>query len=125
MMKRNRIKGFICVSLKNFIYGLERKVCHSKEEMENIKKIVKSTYDKSDKYENIEQNIPKLLESITNLKDECNLYHYEKNYYLDKLKELYVADIKNDEKLKHEVFTELGFEKKEEKHEAKYARKEV
>ena len=106
----------LCYKVQVFIRWFEHKFCFTKKEICDVESSVKRTYEKSSKYDNIEMQLPQLLEAIQKLENEKEYYKHEANvasfevdFFKTHIVKLYYADLENNFLLKQEIFNKLGF----------------
>jgi len=110
------LKGSLCFYLKELIYKIEDILCFTKKEKEEIISRVNETKKDAENYKNVEENLPKLLEAIESLKCEKRsvendvlVLAKENKFYRQKVRDLFLANVENDNGKIVELFKELGY----------------
>ena len=103
LLKRKFVefKREICFRIKNFLHKHTKDMCFYKEEIESINERVETTKRKEKKFNEFSEIAPEILNLIEKLKAE-------KEFCMNGIKELYIADRNGDVELKKMIFGKFG-----------------
>jgi len=103
LLKRKFVefKREICFRIKNFLHKYTKDMCFYKEEIESINERVETTKRKEKKFNEFSEIAPEILNLIEKLKAE-------KEFCMNGIKELYIADRNGDVELKKMIFGKFG-----------------
>ena len=91
----------ICFRVKNFLHEYTKDMCFYEEEIESINERVETTKRKEKKFDEFSEIAPDILIMIEKLRAE-------KEFCMNGIKELYIADRNGDEELKEMIFGKFG-----------------
>lgn len=91
----------ICFRIKSFLHEISKDMCFNKDELESINERVKTTKNKEKKFNEFNEIAPEILKLIEKLKAE-------KEFCMNGITELYIADKNSDIELKKILFSKFG-----------------
>lgn len=91
----------MCFRFKNFLNKYTRDMCFYKKEIEQINERVETTKSKERKFNEFSEIAPEILNLIERLRAE-------KEFCMNGIKELYIADRNGDVELKKMIFGKFG-----------------
>jgi len=97
-----------CFCLKNLIQALTKDMCFTQEEIDEIKRRVSSTKEGNQKFQEWERVAPTVADGIAFLRSEIERLSLEKDFCIQGIYDLYVADNEEDESSKREIFARFG-----------------
>ena len=97
-----------CFCVRNFIYAVTKDMCMSEEELTDIKARVHVTKESELKFNEWERVAPTIREGIEFLKSEAERLTQEKQFCMEGIREIYLADLAGNEDLKAELFARFG-----------------
>jgi hypothetical protein len=107
--KISEFKREMCFRFKNFLNEHTRDMCFNRDELEQINERVEKTKTSEKKFDYFEENLaPKIAEFIENIQGENIQLRAEKEFCMNGIKELYIADKNGDVELKKMLFGKFG-----------------
>ena len=107
--KISEFKREMCFRFKNFLNEHTRDMCFNKDELEQINERVEKTKESEKKFDYFEENLaPNIVKFIENLKSENEQLKLEKEFCLNGIREIYLADVAENKELKKELFGKFG-----------------
>jgi len=107
--KISEFKREMCFRFRNFLNKYTKDMCFSKDELEQINERVEKTKESEKKFDYFEENLaPKIVKFIENLKSENEQLKLEKEFCLNGIREIYLADVAENKELKKELFGKFG-----------------
>jgi archaellum component FlaC len=98
----------ICFRFKNFLHEKTKDMCFNKEELNSINERVKTTKNKERKFDEFSEIAPEILNLIENLRGDIEKLKAEKEFCMNGIQELYIADRNGDVELKKILFGKFG-----------------
>lgn len=98
----------MCFRFRNFLNRHTKDMCFSKRELEEIKKRVERTKESEVKFDKFTKVVPDIYALVGRLKDDITKLEKEKEFCLVGIRDIYIADVKGDIKLKEELFAKFG-----------------
>ena len=102
------IMSEMCFRFRNFLNEHTKDMCFSKKELNEIKKRVERTKESEVKFDKFSKVAPDIYNLIHRLKDDVQRLEKEKEFCLIGIRDIYIADLKCDYKLKKELFEKFG-----------------
>ncbi len=97
-----------CFRFKNFLERYTKDMCFSKEDLRKINERVETTKHKEKKFEEFEVAAPIIFEGIEEMKERIEVLEKEKEFCMNGIRDIYIADANGDEKLKEILFGKFG-----------------
>lgn len=97
-----------CFRFRNFLNKHSKDMCFSKKEIEEIKERVEKTKESEVKFDEFSQVAPAIYEFIEVLKSDVDRLEKEKQFCIQGIKEIYLADIENNDDKKSQIFARFG-----------------
>ena len=97
-----------CFCLKNFIYRLTKDMCFTKMEIDDINRRVEMTKKSEEKFNEWERVAQTIKDFIEQLKSEVGKLENEKAFCVEAIRDLYLAELRGDTKMKQAIFAHFG-----------------
>jgi len=107
-MKIVELRREICFRFKNFLHERTKDMCFTQDEIESINERVNTTKNKEKKFDEFSEIAPEILNLIENLRGDIEKLKAEKEFCMNGIKELYIADRNGDVELKKILFGKFG-----------------
>ena len=107
-MKIVEFRREICFRFKNFLHERTKDMCFNRDEIESINERVNTTKNKEKKFDEFSEIAPEILNLIENLRGDIEKLKAEKEFCMNGIKELYIADRNGDIELKKILFGKFG-----------------
>lgn len=107
-MKIVEFRREICFRFKNFLHERTKDMCFNRDEIESINERVNTTKNKEKKFDEFSEIAPEILNLIENLRGDIEKLKAEKEFCMNGIKELYIADRNGDVELKKILFGKFG-----------------
>ena len=104
----NNSRHKICIIVKNCVLSFDKSFCFSKEELQEIKERVDSTYSDAEQFTKAKKMLPKIHSLINENKESLEANQAFIGFLESKITDIFYADITGDNEKKFELYNSLG-----------------